>query len=261
LFGRSVAFLGENYIQAQATMYRHLCKAATKQSFLVDCQSHVEYFDDLKIKNISERTLLKLLYNYWLNKDNNRDKRYRVRAILEVVYPDKFDFSAGEPSPHAWKVADRKTKLPIGRTNNRQACVQIKGPLGKGSAGRYDVLNTSNDNTIEFRLFKGTMNPDSVFRFLEFVDAVTRFVQFTSAADSGLSYVRFVEWLVKDSFNVIRYNHLIAFLVEKKYIDRNKIRKRDLPTPVEEDGPDVSSKPKNTRIVRSGGTVFLNVLP
>ncbi len=42
---------------------------------------------------------------------------------------------------------------------------------------RYEAVNLQNDDTVEFRIFKGTLNRDSFFRSLEFVDAVTEFAK------------------------------------------------------------------------------------
>jgi len=156
-----------------------------------------------------------------------------IRASLEHLFPDLL--SPPVDDSVSWKVAPRKTKLPIGRKNNKLACDRSEGPTGKAITGRYDVLNTRNPSTVEFRLFKGTMNPDSVYRYLEFVDAIVRFVGMTSATNSGVSYDAFINWLTKDSFNVLRYNHLVAFLVAKEYIERKRIRKRDLPIMMEDD--------------------------
>lgn len=47
----------------------------------------------------------------------------------------------------------------------------------KPQAGRYEAINLKNDKTVEFRIFKGTLNPKSFVRSLEFVDAVTEFAK------------------------------------------------------------------------------------
>jgi hypothetical protein len=196
----------------------------------------------------TENELLDVLFQYVTvlpspDTPPSAGNRWTLRAAMETLYPGRFDFEAATPRPveNNWRAATRKSKAPYDRKLNKHACNVLVSPLGKAAAGRYDVLNTSNEHTVEFRLFKGTMNPVSVFRYLEFVDAIVRFVPSTSAADSGLHFQKFVDWLVKDSFNVLRYNNLIAFLISKKYVEREKIRKRDLPVPEESDG---SEKPE-----------------
>lgn len=129
----------------------------------------------------------------------------------------------------------KKSEAPVGRKNSYKAAQTIKGIVGK-DGNRYSVLNTNNPATVEFRLFKGTMNPDSVFRYLEFVDALVRFVPHTSAQDAGLHYTVFLEWLISDSFNVQRYEHLVGFCLQKDYIERTKIRRKDVKTEENGDG-------------------------
>lgn len=174
------------------------------------------------------------------------------KKIIRRCFPDTpFTFmqeaqgeaSQQNPAVMEWaRKVRRKAEKPVGRRNNYDACRQITGNLGKQAAGRYDVLNTGNKNTVEFRLFKGTMNPTSIFRYLEFVDALVRFVPSTSATDEGLKFERFTNWLQSDSFNVLRYENLIAFLVSNGYIDRKKIRRRELVETVEADGPNLPTE-------------------
>lgn len=165
--------------------------------------------------------------------------RPEFMSILRRCFPGQvFTFAAQETTPvETWKAGVRKTTKPVGRVNNYLACQQLEGNIGKQAAGRYDVLNTGNRNTVEFRLFKGTMNPTSIFRYLEFVDAIVRFLPTTPATDEGLKFDRFTAWLKSDTFNLLRYENLVAFLITKGYINRKDIRRRDLDIPVESDGP------------------------
>lgn len=163
-----------------------------------------------------------------------------LKLALSMAYPTRtFTFNDATPAvagahPMAHLVGVRKTKLPLGRKNSYEAARQVEGPLGKGRQ-RYDVLNTSNEHTIEFRLFKGTMNGDSVYRYLEFVDALVRFVPTISATDSSLIYHEFIKWIISDSFNRARYGSLVAFFVANEFVKRGDIRKRDLKVVVEVD--------------------------
>lgn len=129
----------------------------------------------------------------------------------------------------------RKSSAPFKRSLSHTASQVLKGPTGKGVNSRYDALNTTNKSTVEFRMFKGTMNGSTVMRYLEFVDAMIRFVAHTSATDAGLHYTAFIAWLRSDSFNIARYEHLVSFITEKGFIDRKDIRKKTLPIVVSED--------------------------
>lgn len=67
---------------------------------------------------------------------------------------------------------------------------------GMGSADRYRCVNLSNTNTIEFRVFKGTLNPDVFFATLAFVDNICRISKYSTNAE-----IRRVSWddIVPDS--------------------------------------------------------------
>ena len=45
------------------------------------------------------------------------------------------------------------------------------------SQGRYKAINLQNDNTIEFRLFRGTLNINTFMASLQFTIAITKFVK------------------------------------------------------------------------------------
>lgn len=49
---------------------------------------------------------------------------------------------------------------------------------------RYSAVNISNVNTVEFRFFKGTLNPDVFFACLSFVDGLCRIAKETADVDS-----------------------------------------------------------------------------
>ena len=58
---------------------------------------------------------------------------------------------------------------------------------------RYEMINTTNKATIEFRIFRGTLKLESLLAAIEFANAVLNWAAFTSAAD--LSAKSFVTWL------------------------------------------------------------------
>ncbi len=58
---------------------------------------------------------------------------------------------------------------------------------------RYTALNLCNDATVEFRLFKGTLNPGTFFARLEFALALTRYCD--KVLD--ITHQRFLRWLLK----------------------------------------------------------------
>lgn len=157
--------------------------------------------------------------------------RPKFSALVKKFFPE-WELVVEET---VWKTSLRKSKAPFKRSLSHTASTIIKGPTGKGVNSRYDALNTTNKNTVEFRMFKGTMNGTTIMRYLEFVDAMIRFVADTNATNAGLHYTAFIKWLRDDPFNIARYEHLVSFITEKGFIDRKDIRKKTLPVIVSED--------------------------
>ncbi len=82
---------------------------------------------------------------------------------------------------------------------------------------RYEAVNLINPNTVEIRIFRGTMKPESFFKNLEFVHALVKFTK--DAGNNQLLSGDFITWL-KD--NRREYPNLMAFLVMKKVIAEYK---------------------------------------
>jgi hypothetical protein len=86
------------------------------------------------------------------------------------------------------------------------------------SRERYEAINFEPYHTIEFRLFKGTLNYETFMATLEFCDAVSRFVKTISAVciagKDGDSWAKF-ESFVKSNGNRKRYKNLVAYAGSK----------------------------------------------
>lgn len=80
-------------------------------------------------------------------------------------------------------------------------------------SNRYEAINLVNRDTIEFRIFKGTLKKESFFKALEFCDSL---IQFSMPGNNGIlfcreweNYLKYIESRAKD------YPHLWAFLCAK----------------------------------------------
>jgi hypothetical protein len=62
-------------------------------------------------------------------------------------------------------------------------------------ADRYDALNLNNSETIEFRIFKGTLKYESLMAAVEFVNALVNFTMPASPAGCNLSTERFTRFI------------------------------------------------------------------
>jgi hypothetical protein len=78
---------------------------------------------------------------------------------------------------------------------------------------RYEAINLVNRDTIEFRIFKGTLKQPSFFKALEFCDALTHFCMMgTNSISFCRSVPNFVDYVGLRSKD---YPHLYAFICAK----------------------------------------------
>jgi hypothetical protein len=77
-----------------------------------------------------------------------------------------------------------------------------------GSNSRYQAVNVCNTDTIEFRIFKGTLKLEHVLANIEFVDAVVRWTKDCSIRDceSWQAFMAYVQLHKKT------YSHLLTYL-------------------------------------------------
>lgn len=107
-----------------------------------------------------------------------------------------------------------------GRPSNRYTTFGDKkltdGRFGRGH-DRYEALNTSGTHTVEFRIFRGTLNRESFIKNIEFVEAVIDFCRpaSRSLADAG-DPARFMEFVSKSRSS---YPLLHKFLIHKNITD------------------------------------------
>jgi hypothetical protein len=83
---------------------------------------------------------------------------------------------------------------------------------------RYSAVNLNNRNTIELRLFKGTLNPRTFWKTIEFCHSAYMFTKEISMQElKGQKVIRqYHEYLLK---NANLYRNLIAFLVSERLME------------------------------------------
>jgi hypothetical protein len=111
-----------------------------------------------------------------------------------------------------------------GRKDNGFAAFKLKtfDEAGKYSGHRHEAVNLGNEDTIEFRMFKGTLKRESVFKNLEFCDAILDFcnqdnITLTQAM-SRAGFIRFVNHGTK-------WPHLSAFIMSRWYGKETELSK------------------------------------
>ena len=96
---------------------------------------------------------------------------------------------------------------------------QIKDSLQRSD--KYEALATHKPRTIEFRIFRGNIAKQGIFRNLEFVDSLCNFVK-TVGLDkdtesvNSLSYTNYIRYMTK-SESKGQYPYLFSWLVRKGY--------------------------------------------
>lgn len=120
----------------------------------------------------------------------------------------------------------RQVERIAGRSNNQYATFSDKGSLvrkvksGYQNNGRYSAINTENDETIEVRVFKGSLRKERVLSALEFVHAsveYTRDIKVTSK-NHALSWLKFTGYVAS---NADLYPNLVTIMSESFASDDN----------------------------------------
>lgn len=107
----------------------------------------------------------------------------------------------------------KKPDFEVGETE--EEC--IENALALKSNGRYQAVNQCNSNTIEFRVFNGTLRYETILATLEFVSNLVRY-----AMSHSVEEVMGSQW--DDIINVERYSELMEYL-EARNIVAEKIAK------------------------------------
>lgn len=82
----------------------------------------------------------------------------------------------------------------------------------KGCNGRYSCINLQNWNTVEFRMFRGTLKVNTILATLELVDLICQYAMtFNDEEISKVSWTEFVEGIDEEF-----YPELITYLKERR---------------------------------------------
>jgi len=120
----------------------------------------------------------------------------------------------------------RQVERISGRSSDRYASFGDKGQLvrkvksGYQENGRFSAINTENDDTIEIRVFKGSLRKERVLSAIEFVHAsveYTRDIKVTSK-NHALSWLKFTGYVAS---NAEVYPNLVTIMSESFANDDN----------------------------------------
>lgn len=113
----------------------------------------------------------------------------------------------------------RQVERLAGRPSNHYASFMDRGHLvnkvknGSQRNGRYSVINTDNNDTIEVRIFRGSLNKARVMSALEFVTASVEYTRNlkVNSNNGALTWTHFVAYVVS---NAETYPNLLAKMNE-----------------------------------------------
>lgn len=100
---------------------------------------------------------------------------------------------------------ERQVGRIAGRSGNHYATFQDKGNLvrkvkqGYQENGRYSAINTENDDTLEVRVFKGSLRPERILSALEFVTASVEYTRDLpiNGKNNALTWLRFTGYVAE----------------------------------------------------------------
>lgn len=99
------------------------------------------------------------------------------KAFLTATERRKLDLFLTNSKTVWEKIARRKNNTYATFKPADTLCVEHWQRLGRNCGTRYRALNFENSNTIEFRLFKGTLKYSTFLATLEIVDAICRYIK------------------------------------------------------------------------------------
>jgi hypothetical protein len=110
---------------------------------------------------------------------------------------------------------------------NDKGRLVAKVKFGNQSDGRYSAVNNENENTLEVRVFRGSLRKERILSAIEFVHAAVEYTRNTKvvAKDKPLSWARFIAFVV---MNHQQYPNLLIimgelFEKENEVIDQEEV--------------------------------------
>lgn len=127
-----------------------------------------------------------------------------IAKIVVFVNDDK-------NQPFIEAIAGRKPNNYFQISKKKHSTVHRIGNLSRNE--RYEAVNLVNKDTIEFRIFKGTLKRESFYKAIEFCDAI---IHFCMMGNHGINYCRelnnFIDYV---GLRAKDYPHLYAFICAK----------------------------------------------
>lgn len=133
-------------------------------------------------------------------------------AVGELTYAKLFlllNLTKGESNWKFLQAITNRTYDNLRRWANPDNVFQSSTPWSK-HLDKYYALNTCHENTLEFRIFKGSTDPDMIMSYLDFVDSVVTF-----CANTPINKISWGEYIEYFKLNKYKYPYLNKRLFKK----------------------------------------------
>ena len=116
--------------------------------------------------------------------------------FLQLVYNNKklYELLAGRSASH-WAKFDDNYDPSTGQKS-------LKHKFDRGGSDRYSAVNTNNRNTLEMRIFRGSLNPRFIKSAIDLAHASVEFTRTMSVKeviDGGLSCIKLIQYIESKS--------------------------------------------------------------
>jgi hypothetical protein len=116
--------------------------------------------------------------------------------FLQLVYNNKklYELLAGRSASH-WAKFDDNFDPSTGQKS-------LKHKFDRGGSDRYSAVNTNNRNTLEMRIFRGSLNPRFIKSAIDLAHASVEFTRTMSVKeviDGGLSCIKLIQYIESKS--------------------------------------------------------------
>jgi len=132
-----------------------------------------------------------------------------MHRFLQLIYKNEGQFStlAGRDSSRWAKFDDVVISVPTGRDEDGYTVwkrgMSFIGKIEQGrSSDRYSAVNTTNRETLELRIFKGTINHNTVKAHIDLAHAsveYTRALNFRQVREGALDFERFYDYVLENN--------------------------------------------------------------
>ena len=153
------------------------------------------------------------------------DRRKTITKIMMLVirhWTNMVSFSRREEG----QISRWAAKPAFNVSDNEDATVSLA--MDTVRAGRYQAINLQNSNTIEFRLFNGTLKKETLFATLQLVSNICEYAKAHSFADVKVSswndIQHFVEYAELNEYCEGRINPYIAQDFPRGFVMGDKVK-------------------------------------